>query len=1081
MAANLITLALDSARENVIIGVPMAFENDRYHAFRDAIGGIAQYDRGIRRNIAPIDRLAAVTLRLREEKFDVDLSPDARKWLQQFSAAQMFDLQRVRERITLIDKEIRAREAEKGENTGLYAFQQLGAEWLTLKSGALLADQMGLGKEQPLSEPVLTPSGWRAIGDLVVGDDVIDADGNPTKVVGVFPQGRKRIYRITLSDGTWTRAGAEHLWLVQAIDDRRHAKSGRIMSTEEIRSSGLFFSPSSGREKGNARWFIPVMSPVRCRSRDLPVHPYVLGALIANGCLTGDHVVHSGTPEQREVLSRFLVEERVLLRKTNEHNYYLVRADDSEWPNPLRSKLKELPGVCCHSFDKSVPHAYLRSSIEQRLLLLQGLCDNDGHARSDGSATAYDTTSAQLASDVAELTRSLGGTARVSTRPPRLYEYKGELREGRLNYHVRIKLPSEFCPFLVPSKAARHQSSVRKRNIPSHSIVSIEPDGVEESVCIRVASPEHLYVTRDYIVTHNTIQLIAAIPPNIGTIVVCPASLKDNWVNEVNRWRPYLKTFVLHGRKSFRWPRPSEIVVTNYEVLPMIHDTEGVKGRKCNGLLPPKPCPGCKPDISSSGIIAVVKKRGEHLPPGPQGCPVLLEPEPCPGCHPLLDAAPEGTVLIADEAHMLKQRKAKRTQQYRALVRAVKKHGGRTWGATGTPLENHPNDLWHVLVSLGIEKEAFDTYDNFVSLFRGKPKFHADRIVGYEWPALTPEDSSRIRPLLQRVFLRRKRDEVLELPDKIYQDVEIELDRKTYVQCESFLRQNGGLEQMIAIIEKSRGESAGIQGLSSLRQALAVAKIPAMLEIVQSFEEQEEPLVVFSVHRAPIEAIADWDKKRGMKRWGIIIGGEAQHAGQIAQDFQAGKLAGIAMTLSGGVGLTLTHAANMLRVDHDWRPTMDEQVEDRLMRIGQKRNVLIKTLVANHPLEQRIMEIHAKKRGFVSASIDASAARVIDRSSPIDEEVRKLQEIAAQGGAIRRVARDAEERAIIEQLFTLVFDRKSDERIAGQLADEAQTIGLSDPQWNLARKIAARGRAKDCQNARQPDVQTAKHSEQENQ
>lgn len=78
---------------------------------------------------------------------------------------------------------------------------------------------MGLGKLQPKSEPVLTPQGWRPIGDLRVGDFVIGSDGLPTCVTGVFPQGVKRQWRVTLSDGAWTRAGDEHLWLASPPAD----------------------------------------------------------------------------------------------------------------------------------------------------------------------------------------------------------------------------------------------------------------------------------------------------------------------------------------------------------------------------------------------------------------------------------------------------------------------------------------------------------------------------------------------------------------------------------------------------------------------------------------------------------------------------------------------------------------------------------------------------------------------------------------------------------------------------------------------------------------------------------------------
>lgn len=101
------------------------------------------------------------------------------------------------------------------DGTEPYDYQMQAAE-LTRRTGRLLLmDEMGLGKLQPVSEPVLTPQGWRPIGDLRVGDPIIGRDGGVHLVTGVFPQGIRAVFRVTLTDGSWTRAGDEHLWAVK--------------------------------------------------------------------------------------------------------------------------------------------------------------------------------------------------------------------------------------------------------------------------------------------------------------------------------------------------------------------------------------------------------------------------------------------------------------------------------------------------------------------------------------------------------------------------------------------------------------------------------------------------------------------------------------------------------------------------------------------------------------------------------------------------------------------------------------------------------------------------------------------------
>ncbi len=90
------------------------------------------------------------------------------------------------------------------------------------------------GRAQPIFTKVLTPDGFRPIGDLQVGDLVIGSNGEPTPVLGVYPQGEKDIYRVTAQDGSSTLCCGEHLWTVRTAADRRRDKPWRVLETQEM-------------------------------------------------------------------------------------------------------------------------------------------------------------------------------------------------------------------------------------------------------------------------------------------------------------------------------------------------------------------------------------------------------------------------------------------------------------------------------------------------------------------------------------------------------------------------------------------------------------------------------------------------------------------------------------------------------------------------------------------------------------------------------------------------------------------------------------------------------------------------------
>jgi len=149
--------------------------------------------------------------------------------------------------------------------------------------------------------------------------------------------------------------------------------------------------------------------------------------------------------------------------------------------------------------------------------------------------------------------------------------------------------------------------------------------------------------------------------------------------------------------------------------------------------------------------------------------------------------------------------------------------------------------------------------------------------------------------------------------------------------------------------------------LSTHRRELAEAKIKTALSLVEEYEQNDEPLVVFSAHRAPILAL------QGRKGWGVITGDTSapERTGLVA-DFQAGKLKGIGGTIGAmGVGVTLTHSAHVLFVDRSYVPAENLQAEDRCMRIGQTRGVLVTTMVAEHAVDRRVAEVLERKEAML--------------------------------------------------------------------------------------------------------------------
>jgi phosphate starvation-inducible PhoH-like protein len=363
------------------------------------------------------------------------------------------------------------------------------------------------GRAQPYDSQVLTPWGFRPIGSLEVGDLVIGSNGLPTPVLGVYPQGRKEVFRIQTQDGASTLCCGEHLWSVTTPEDRRRGRPHRVIETREM----------IGRlRRAHAHRFeLPRVShAVEFESRNVPMDPYALGLLLGDGCLTTSTTPSFATIDSELALALELALDGIELRRKGEVDYVLRHTAGHRGgvivSNPVTVVLRGLGPAGTRSNTKFVPELYLYNSSEVRLAVLQGLLDTDGGPVTQRGRTCriqYGTSSERLRDDVVFLVRSLGGVAYRRTRdaagrPP------GRAR-GRDVHHrsdvfvLDIRLPEGIEPFRLTRKREVYRVSGGGR--PMRFIHSIEPAGEEETLCIQVAAADSLYVTDDFLVTHNTL------------------------------------------------------------------------------------------------------------------------------------------------------------------------------------------------------------------------------------------------------------------------------------------------------------------------------------------------------------------------------------------------------------------------------------------------------------------------------------------------------------------------------------------------------------------------------------------------
>lgn len=373
-------------------------------------------------------------------------------------------------------------------------FQSIKDATIEVDGFTVVTGSNNTGKALAHGTKVATPEGWVPVEALVVGQQVLAGDGQPTTVLGVYPQGVRPMCRVTFDDGRQVVCDQDHLWQV-SLGANRFPEKGQDQKWQVLTTLQILGRVGVVPSAYN-RPAIPVCGPAGFVTRQQPLDPYLMGVLLGDGSFRGTPRVTSADDEVLQSVGR-LVPAGVRLVKSGKYDYRLVLGKGRL--NPVTEALRKM-GLAGHlSPEKWVPEVYLLGSPAQRLALLQGLLDTDGGVNRQGAAEFY-SSSRRLAEAVQILVWSFGGAARIRRKAKNGYTYRGSPRKGLASYTVTIRLP-DVPLFRLIRKMALLRPMVRR---VQPLMITLEVAAPAECTCIQVAHPSGLFLVEGYLVTHNT-------------------------------------------------------------------------------------------------------------------------------------------------------------------------------------------------------------------------------------------------------------------------------------------------------------------------------------------------------------------------------------------------------------------------------------------------------------------------------------------------------------------------------------------------------------------------------------------------
>lgn len=439
-------------------------------------------------------------------------------------------------------------------------------------------------------------------------------------------------------------------------------------------------------------------------------------------------------------------------------------------------------------------------------------------------------------------------------------------------------------------------------------------------------------------------------------LVVCPNTLKRTWAKEIRKWLPEATPIVIDGSAKKRREQLASVDhVTRPIVIMNIESTRLHTRLSAYGSIRLKRCTECDPK---------------------EGTPELSSAK-CE-VHPKeLNAIPF-KICVLDEAHRVKDPRALQTRGIWSTF-----HGPTVryrWALTGTPVANHPGDLWSILHT--IDPVEFSAKSAFIDRY-ALTEFNA--FGGMSIMGLNPGTKDEFFGLIDPMFRRMVKTEVLrQLPPKVFEMRTVPMSRvqaKLYAEMASQYRitvdtsasdtlvADGNLAAATRLLQLAsasvhvdRGETPDDPASWTVTLDDPSSKIDELMRIIE--DDPSKPLVIAAEHRQLIDLAAARMEAAGL-RFGRVTGGQtAQQRAETVEAFQAGRLDYVLFTYkAGGVGITLTRADTMVRLQRSWSLVDNLQGEDRCHRVGSEIHdvVTIIDLVAEGTIEEdQLVALQAK-------------------------------------------------------------------------------------------------------------------------
>jgi len=812
-----------------------------------------------------------------------------------------------------IEVEVDYEKYQKLDKRGWRAFkhQEEGIEFLLKNKKCILADDMGIGKCEFVDNQVFTPKGRQKIGTLKNGDYVIGSDGKPVIVEAVYPQGVKDLYRVTFNDGYSVLVSKEHLFTVSSCNSGDNSKNREnkyhTISVEQMLDTelnlnvkgkgwnekrGYKFKTYYKTSNGQNKWQIPIVKPIEFSDDSvLPIEPYLLGVCLGDGHIKNSSVkVDIHKDDFEEVFKGQLITECKPHRNVRSCNI------------KLGESLKELNLNQTRSHTKFIPDIYKYSSIEDRVSILQGLMDTDGHCmkskKGNFTGTEYSTVSEQLADDVSEIVHSLGGIVRKKSRIP-TYHYKGEKKEGKRVYRLNIKFSNDINPFRLKRKSGEYLQPKKYKVGRYIKDIKLEKQG--ESVCIQVGAEDHLYVTEHGIVTHNTYQsIVAALEIDAERIlVVCPSSLKINWMREIENFCEDVS--IIKGK---HWD-PDRFTIINYDILKNFHTIEE-KGKKYEDWELRREIVEFNPDL-----------------------------------------------IILDEAHYVKNHKSIRGKILKDISKRFKTE--RVWLLTGTPIANRPMDYFNLLSI--IDSPVTNNWVHYAKTYCEGMRFKKGG--KFIWVTNGASNLEELSSKTKRTILRRKKEHVLDLPEKLITPVYLELEN-----VDGYKNVWNEYMEQRKLDGKKGNPAKDLVEMTLLRTFIAMETVPYTIEKTEEALESNKKTIIFCNFNDEMDSFINHFGDKCVCVRGGMSDAKKQHAVDRFQEDDS-CMVFVGQIKAAGVGLTLTKAEIVIMNSLDWVPGTHEQAEDRAYRIGQKETVNIYYMLIDDTIDTLVWNILNEKKKVI--------------------------------------------------------------------------------------------------------------------